>query len=180
LIGYSQGARLALLAAIEDPGEVSSLVLISGTAGIASKDERRARIEQDHVLAERIDAIGLDSFIDSWTTAGITSIGHLSDEFREWDKGVRSENSATGLSAALRGYGQGAQPSVWAELGQISVPVLLVVGARDERYRSINTEMARLIDGAELVIIDGAGHNPLADRTAATYGVISAFLDRNG
>lgn len=179
LIGYSQGARLALLAAVEDPTEIPALALVSGTAGIRDEHERQARREQDHVLAERIEAIGLDAFIESWTSRGITSLTHLSDEFREWDYGVRSQNSASGLSAALRGYGQGMQPSVWGDIGRIAIPVLLVTGSRDTRYTTISEAMAQLIPGAEHVVIDGAGHNPFADRPGTTYGVVSDFLDRN-
>jgi len=180
LIGYSQGARLALLAAVEDPSEISVLVLISGTAGIRNQDERQSRREQDHILAERIEAIGLDAFIDSWTSGGITSVTHLSDDFRRWDREVRSQNSASGLSAALRGYGQGVQPSVWDDLEQVTMPVLLVSGGRDARYTALNNAMADLIPDAEFIVIDNAGHNPLADEPAATYGAVSDFLDRHG
>lgn len=179
LMGYSQGARLALLAAVEDPTEISALVLVSGTAGILHRDERQTRAEQDRDLAERIETLGLDSFIDSWTTAGITSLNHLTDGYRTWDRAVRSENSAAGLASALRGYGQGAQPAVWDAITTLPMPVLLVTGHNDEKYTAINQQMADLIPEAELVIIDDAGHNPLADQPAAAYGAVSAFLERN-
>jgi 2-succinyl-6-hydroxy-2,4-cyclohexadiene-1-carboxylate synthase len=179
LIGYSQGARLALLAAVEDPSEISSLVLVSGSAGIREPTARRTRASEDLQLAERIETIGLDPFIDSWTAGGITSVSHLSKEHREWDRSVRSENSATGLASALRGYGQGSQPSLWEELGNLRPPVLLITGSEDERYTSINEEMATLIPHAEFTVIGNAGHNPLADQPKATYGAVSAFLNRN-
>jgi 2-succinyl-6-hydroxy-2,4-cyclohexadiene-1-carboxylate synthase len=179
LIGYSQGARLALLTAVEDPSEISSLVLVSGTAGIRDPIARSTRASEDLELAERIVAIGLDPFIDSWTTGGITSVSHLSEKHREWDRSVRSENSAVGLASALRGYGQGSQPSAWEEIRALRLPVLLVTGARDVRYTSINQEMAKSIPDVEFIVIDGAGHNPFADQPEATYGAVSAFLDRN-
>jgi 2-succinyl-6-hydroxy-2,4-cyclohexadiene-1-carboxylate synthase len=179
LIGYSQGARVALLAAVEDPTEISALVLVSGTAGIEDLDERQARSEQDHDLAERIETLGLGSFIDSWTTAGTISLSHLTDEYRTWDRAIRSENSATGIASALRGYGQGGQPSVWDAIEFLPMPVLLVTGQNDKKYTSIGEQMADLIPDAELVVIDDAGHNPLADQPGAAYGVVSAFLDRN-
>jgi 2-succinyl-6-hydroxy-2,4-cyclohexadiene-1-carboxylate synthase len=179
LIGYSQGARLALLAAVEDASDISTLILVSGTAGIRNLDTKRARSMADLDLAERIELIGLDPFIDSWTSEGITSLGHLSEAYRTWDRSIRSENSAAGLASALRGYGQGAQPSVWEEIGGLRLPVLLITGSRDERYTSINEEMAGLIPHAEFTVISDAGHNPLADQPEVTYGIVSAFLDRN-
>jgi len=58
------------------------------------------------------------------------------------------------------------------------MPVLLIVGGLDENYRSINHEMADLIPGAELAVIEGARHNPLADKPDVTCQAISRFLDR--
>lgn len=179
LLGYSQGGRLALLAAVEAPDGIAALVLVSATAGIRSSEERKGRADLDAGLAERIEAIGLDAFVNSWTTAGITSLGHLSAEYRAWDRAVRSENTAAGLVSALRGYGQGAQPPVWDELDQLSLPVLLIVGQNDKRYRAINEEMETLISGAELQVISDAGHNPIADQPEVTFGIVSGFLDRH-
>lgn len=180
LMGYSQGGRMALLAAIGDHSNVSALVLISSNPGIRAQTDRESRIERDHVLADRIRDIGVEAFIDSWTSVGITNTDHLDETYRAWDNSVRSQNSADGLASALRGYGQGAQPPVWDELGSLTMPVLLIVGSRDDRYTSINTDMAGLIPGAELLVIGDAGHNPLADQPGATYGAISRFLDRDG
>ncbi|MCL1600629.1 MAG: alpha/beta fold hydrolase [Actinomycetia bacterium] len=179
VIGYSQGARLALLTAVEDPSDISSLVLVSGNAGIRDPGERHARAIADIEWAERIELIGLDTFLDSWTSVGIASVSHLSEEYRIWDRSVRAGNSAAGLASAIRGYGQGAQPSVWTEIGNLRMPVLLIAGSRDERYTSINEEMAGLIPNAEFTVIGDAGHNPLADQSETAYGAVSAFLDRN-
>ncbi len=179
ILGYSQGARLALVAAVEAPDDISAAVLISANAGITDAAQRRERMDRDSELAERIEAIGLDAFVDSWTTGGITSLDHLGAGYRAWDRSVRSENSASGLAAALRGYGQAAQPPVWNDLGRLPMPVLLIAGEHDETYRSINEEMADLIPEAELRIIHGAGHNPLADDPDSTIAVISEFLDRH-
>jgi 2-succinyl-6-hydroxy-2,4-cyclohexadiene-1-carboxylate synthase len=170
---------MALLTAIGDHTNVSSLVLISANPGIRDMGERGARIERDHVLADRIRDIGVGAFIDSWTSVGITTLTHLDEAYRVWDSSIRAENSADGLASALRGYGQGAQPSAWDELGNLTMPVLLIVGSLDERYRSINDEMADLIPGAEMVVIDGARHNPLADEPDVTCESISRFLDRH-
>lgn len=179
LMGYSQGGRMALLTAIGDHSNISALVLISSNPGIRNASERESRIEHDHVLADRIRDIGVEAFIDSWTSTGITTLDHLDEAYRVWDRRVRSGNSAEGLASALRGYGQGAQPSAWDELGNLAMPVLLIIGSLDERYRPINDEMADLIPGAELVVIDGARHNPLVDEPAATCKAISRFLDRH-
>lgn len=178
LIGYSQGGRIALLSTVGDHSNVSGLVLISSTPGIREDIDRSTRTTQDGALADRIRDIGVEAFIESWTSTGMTTLDHLDDAYVSWDLSVRLENTAEGLAAALRGYGQGAQPSVWDDLTDLTVPVLLVVGSRDERYTAINREMEQLIPTAELLVVDGAGHNPLADNPETTLDSISGFLDR--
>ncbi|GMQ93200.1 MAG: 2-succinyl-6-hydroxy-2,4-cyclohexadiene-1-carboxylate synthase [Acidimicrobiia bacterium] len=178
LLGYSQGGRIALLTTLAGHSIVSGLVLISSTPGIRQPIDRATRTEQDRALANRIRDIGVEAFIESWTSTGITMLDHLDDTYVSWDREVRMENTAEGLAAALRGYGQGAQPSVWDDLPDLTVPVLLVVGSRDERYTAINREMEQLIPTARLIVVDDAGHNPLADKPEITLDSISDFLDR--
>lgn len=179
MLGYSQGARLALLTALRRPELVSALVLISGTAGIRSEQDRRNRATQDDARAARIELLGLERFLDEWTATGITSTEHLGATARRVDRAVRLENTAEGLAAALRGYGQGTQPVVWDDLRDLSCPTLLIAGANDERYAEIAAAMHRLLPASEMVLIDGSGHNPLADQPEQATDAISAFLDRH-
>jgi len=179
MIGYSQGARLALLTAVRDSSEISALVLVSGTAGTRDPQERRIRAMEDDEFAKHIEAVGLASFLDAWTTEGFVSVSHLSDEYRTWDRSIRSANTADGLARALRGYGQGTQPSVWDQLKNLAMPVQLITGSSDVRYTAIGAEMVSLIPAAEMVVIDDAGHNPMADQPDTTHEAISSFLDRH-
>ncbi|MGI9528833.1 MAG: alpha/beta fold hydrolase [Acidimicrobiia bacterium] len=180
LLGYSQGGRVALLAAIHCPTSVERLVLISANAGIEEEQLRRNRATQDDALAARIEMIGLERFIDAWTSDGITSTEGLDPASRVQDLDIRMANTAEGLARALRGYGQGIQPVVWSELPALAMPVLVMAGAEDNRYQDIATRMADQIPDAELVVVPGAGHNPLADQPEATLEAVSAFVNGDG
>lgn len=180
LIGYSQGGRMALLAALNCPTSVERLVLISANAGIEEEQARRNRTTQDDALAARIEMIGLERFIDAWTTVGLTSTERMDPASRERDRNIRMANTAAGLAGALRGYGQGVQPAVWSELPSLTMPVLVVAGAEDDRYRTIATRMADRIPDAELVVVPGARHNPLTDQPEATLEAVSAFVNSDG
>ena len=180
VIGYSQGGRLGLLAALHDRSPISALILISATAGVRGSRARQARSTQDADRAARIEQQGIGSFIAEWTTTGLTSLSHLSVEYRAWDLSVRQENTASGLASALVGYGQGAQPVVWSRLDEVSIPTLVIAGRMDDAYVAIAREMARRIPDAQLEIIEEAGHNPLADQPAVIHAMISRFLDRHG
>jgi len=47
---------------------------------------------------------------------------------------------------------------VWDRLGELRMPVTLIAGERDEKFRAIAQRMASAIPQATLVIAPGAGH----------------------
>ncbi|MCL1598038.1 MAG: alpha/beta fold hydrolase [Actinomycetia bacterium] len=177
LLGYSQGARIALLVALNHPDLVSHLILVSASAGIDDPVAQRVRAQSDGALAERMAAMTLDDFLDEWTTTGITAVRFRSEAEEVADRSVRSENTIEGLARALVDLGQGTQPSAWDRLADLTMPVLLVHGAQDPKYATISRRMAASIPDCSVVSIPGAGHNPFIDNPDSTYVAISRFLD---
>lgn len=180
VLGYSQGGRIALLVGLARPDLVSAMVLISATPGIADPSERALRAESDRELADTIMRVGIDAFLDDWTTRPMTSTEHIGHDRRSADRAVRAANTHEGLAGALRGYGQGAQPPAWDDLALVQCPTLLISGERDEKYTVIGATMAERMANAETAVIPGAGHNPLLDAPEAVGAEISRFLDRFG
>lgn len=180
LIGYSQGGRLAAVTAVRHPDPISALILVSATAGIEGDSMRHVRADEDLRTAADLRTRPLDGFLDSWTSTGITSVRHLDVEELRADRKVRLENTPEGLADAIVGMGQGSQPSVWPELALLAMPVLIVSGASDRKYRDIGERMTDLIPDAEHVSIDGSGHNPFLEAPNVVYPVISDFLERRG
>ena len=70
----------------------------------------------------------------------------------------RRRNTASGLAAALRGLGTGVMPSLWDRLGELALPVDLVVGERDAKFRAVAERMAAALPDARLHVVAGAGH----------------------
>jgi 2-succinyl-6-hydroxy-2,4-cyclohexadiene-1-carboxylate synthase len=156
LAGYSLGGRIALYTALVLPGHVDRLVLVGASPGIADPAEREARRRAGEALAQRIVAIGVDAFAGEWAAQPL---------FEGQDERVaaaahadRLRNTATGLAAALRGLGTGVMPSLWDRLGELAMPVTLVVGERDEKFRAIAGRMAGAIRDCRVEIVAGAGH----------------------
>ncbi len=178
ILGYSQGARIALAVATTQERSPSCLVLISGTPGLTDEDERSDRRIADAKTAATIERIGLDAFINGWTTTGLTSTEGLDEPARVADRTMRMENSEAGLASALLGYGQGTLPSCWHLLEGLSMPILIVNGEHDTKYTAIGEDMAVAIgDNAEHLVIRGSGHNPLRDQPQATIAIVSGFLN---
>ena len=176
LLGYSQGARIALLLALEHPELVSQLILVSGASGISSDPVRARRRELDDTIAAEIEAFGVDQFLDRWLTQPLTSTAAVSSALAAWDRTVRSENTATGLSAALRGLGQGAYPYVGDRLAELPMPLLAVAGGRDQKYRALAVEMASEAPMGRAVIVEAAGHNVVLEEPHALADAVKTFL----
>jgi len=159
LVGYSMGGRVSLATAVRHPERVASLVLIGATAGIENTKERSARRDQDEALARSIEQDGLEAFIDRWMAQSIFAsqlrLGHR--VLRQARLG-RLRGSTRGYAAALSGMGQGTQSPLWKSLESLEVPVLLIAGARDEKYTHLAHAMADLIPNARVEIVPATGH----------------------
>lgn len=157
--GYSLGARVALGLTLRHPGLVSKLILESGSPGIAEPKARLERQRLDEELAARIERNGVSSFVEEWESLPLwQSQSRLTPDVRQRQRDIRQRNDASGLANSLRGMGQGAQPSLWPQLHQIRVPVLLLVGALDTKYVDIAAAMAGRLPAATVEIVAGAGH----------------------
>jgi len=173
-VGYSLGGRVGLHAALAHPDLVEALVLIGATAGIDSADERRSRRDSDDHLADRIETIGVPRFIDEWLAKPLFS-GLTGETAQRAD---RLRNSAAGLASSLRLAGTGTQQPLWEQLAEIEVPVLVIAGENDEKFRAIGERLAAALHVSALEIIPGAGHPVHLENPAATADTIANWHSR--
>ena len=168
--GYSMGGRLALWIALQHPELVKALALISTNPGISDDRQRRARRDSDEEWAGFIETGGPDAFFDRWLAQPL---------FSGLDPVAARQHrltSAPELANQLRTLGQGAQQSLWDRLAELSMPVAVIAGARDERYAAIAGQTATGIgSNGELHIIPGAGHALLQEAPTAVAGILSAL-----
>jgi 2-succinyl-6-hydroxy-2,4-cyclohexadiene-1-carboxylate synthase len=172
-VGYSMGGRLALHLALAHPHLVSHLVLCSATAGIDDPDERSARRQSDHALADHVRAIGLETFLMEWTSQPMFASLHRSRN----DDEVRLANSAHGLASSLELAGTGEQDSLWDRLHELHMPVLVVTGANDEKFSAIGDRLVDAIgDNARHVSFPTTGHAVPFERPGDFAALLTAFL----
>lgn len=154
-VGYSQGGRLCLQLALDRPDVVHRLVLVSASPGIADDDARATRRAADERLAREIERDGVDAFLERWLAQPLFAT--LPKDRSGIDQ-RRAGNTVERLTYQLRVLGQGAQPSNWDRLGELRMPVLLIVGELDTKYVDIAQRMAERIADVRVEIIPAAGH----------------------
>jgi 2-succinyl-6-hydroxy-2,4-cyclohexadiene-1-carboxylate synthase len=177
LIGYSMGGRLALHFAAAHPGRVRRLVLESASPGLPRESERAERRAEDEALAARIEAEGVEWFVDHWESQPMFETRRwLDDAVLLRRRNLRLRNDPNSLAAALRGLGTGALPSLWDRLEGLDLPTLLVVGERDEKFVSTAERMARAMPRARVALIPGAGHTVHLEAPDAWLEVVIGFL----
>ena len=71
----------------------------------------------------------------------------------------RLENDPRKLAMALRGLSVGNQPSLWEDLRRMDLPILLMAGQEDAKYRRIARDMAERCPSVTVEIVPGCGHN---------------------
>ena len=113
----------------------------------------------DEVLAASIERDGVQAFIDRWEKLPLfASQSSLSLEAQEALHRQRLNNRARGLAQSLRGLGTGVQPSLYARLPALHIPVLLIAGELDTKFMAIARSMAQALPRSQLRIVPGTGH----------------------
>jgi len=170
LAGYSMGGRLALALALRTQARVERLVLVSASPGLADRGQRAARREADAALADRIEAIGAEAFAREWAAqplfagqpAAVATAAHED----------RLRRSAPEHAGQLRGLGTGVMPPLWDRLGELAMPVTLIVGERDAKFAALAERMRARLPSAELVVVPGVGHAVALEAPAAVAAVL--------
>ena len=164
LYGMSMGGKVALEVALTRPHRVRSLILAATNAGRA----RASRVAAP-------DPVPKDQpFLSLYSEGFVREHPELVEEHAR-RRAERPRSLAAGRVQwrALRGW------DVWDRLGEITCPTLVLHGTGDRLTSVRNAErMAEAIPGAELCLLEGAGHAYHLERPDAADAAVLAFLDR--
>ncbi len=169
LCGYSLGGRVALHVALAAPERVQRLVLVSSSPGIEDAVERARRRAADERLAAELEVEPFEQFIERWRSQPL--FADEPPEARSLAREDQRRNSPVALAAALRGLGTGEMAPLWGRLGELRMPVTVLVGQRDEKFTALGRRMVELLGDGELVIVPG-GHGLVLENPAAVADAI--------
>ena len=175
--GYSLGGRLALRAAMRDPGRYAGLVTVGASAGIEAPGTRAARAEADAKLAAWMEMQDIEQIVAVWERQPL--FADQSDALVEEQRPGRLAQDPRALALLLRTAGQGALEPVWQELHSLRTPVLAIAGALDERYCDAARRIARSVPDGRAAIVELAGHAPQLQRPDEVAAALADFLDQH-
>jgi 2-succinyl-6-hydroxy-2,4-cyclohexadiene-1-carboxylate synthase len=169
LCGYSMGGRIALHVALAAPERVARLVLVGVNPGIEDEAERAARRLSDRVLAEELERAPFEEFIERWRTQPLFAddppgVGALAREDQR-------RNRPDALATVLRGLGTGEMEPLWDRLAELSMPVTILVGERDAKFRTLGLRMVERLADGELVVVPGGHGLPLENPGAVAQAL---------
>ena len=177
VVGYSMGGRVAMRVALQAPECLWALVLESASPGIADPAERRARVAQDTKLAARIRNEGVADFANYWQALPLfASQSRLPQATRQALRKQRLQHTAAGLANSLQGLSAGLQEPVLQRLRDLRLPVLLLAGALDVKYRGLANDMAAMLPCGRVRIVPDAGHAVHLEQPAVFNAAVGDFL----
>ena len=174
LCGYSLGGRIALHVALAAPERISRLILVSCSAGIEDPEERAQRRASDRRLAEDLETIPFEEFIERWRTQPV--FADEPPEVGELARADQRRNRPEALAAVMRGLGTGEMEPLWSRLHELEMPVTVIVGERDAKFVALGREMAELLGDGRAVIVPG-GHGLPLESPEALAGLIDHVHD---
>lgn len=186
LVGYSMGGRLGLYLALHYPHRFSQVVLESASPGLAQESERRSRVQSDLGIARKLTRIGenkpdFEIFLRNWYQQSI--FGEI-QHHHNYEKMLaqRLQNNSQELAKSLECMGTGVQPSLWVNslwdnLINLKLPLLLLVGEKDTKFVEINQKINHIYPKSQLKIIPNSGHNIHFENPQLFAQIIREFLD---
>lgn len=164
--GDSANAAVAIDAVLRAPERFDGLVIVNGHAWGFDRPEVRRFIGALRANFERT----VDSFVD--LVFPEPDSDHLEHWLRDIILRTGAESSASILEANL-------DVDLRPHLAEIRVPTLVIHGALDAVSASAledAIELARLVPGAKLELIEDAGHLPLLSRPSRVADILDRFL----
>ncbi len=175
LAGYSMGGRIALHVALAHAQAIDRLVLIGASPGIDEPPARAQRRRADEQMADEIEHSSIEQFAARWAQTPVLA-GQPADVAAA-THADRLRSTPAGLARALRGLGTGALPSLWDRLGKLTIPVTVIVGERDQKFRELAWRMGRGIDEAEVIVVPGVGHAVHLEDPRSVARSLSGYRD---
>ena len=173
LLGTSMGGYVALEVVRQAPDRVTALVLISTSARADTAAQRASREGQSGL----VEAGEFDRLVDA-AFPGVVAEQHENDQAQLdfWRGTARAVGAEVFLRQQRAVLGRADAREL---LPTITCPTVVIHGADDRLIPiGMGAECAAAIPGAELVVVEDAGHFLFREQPEATVAAVADLLDR--
>ncbi|XP_058184561.1 protein PHYLLO, chloroplastic isoform X7 [Rhododendron vialii] len=190
LVGYSMGARTALYMALRCSTKIEGAVMVSGSPGLADGPARKIRRAKDDSKSSSLIAQGLELFLDVWYAGELWNSLRFHPHFKKIVASRLQHNDINTLAKVLSDSSTGRQQPLWEDLRHNKVPLLLVIGEKDDKFKKIAQKMfqevnheARSIDDSkricEVVEVPNCGHAVHLENPLPLVRAVRQFLNKS-
>lgn len=183
LLGHSFGGMVALRFALAHPDRLASLLLAS-TAPSAPQSYTESLFEKSGAIALERGMAFLQALIErrARSTAPTRPSDRQTARWAEryWPHHRHRYRSMEPLAYRTLGLEMVRQTPVVDRLGELAMPVLVLVGLDDEDFLAGCARLGADVPGARLVEIPDAGHHPHREAPEAWLDAVCAHLARAG
>ena len=172
LVGMSMGGYVCFAFCRHHPLRVRGLVLVDSRAGADSVEAAEGRQRTAERVLREGSGVVADDMLGKLFASGASS------DLRERWRSRMAATSPRGIAAALRAMA--SRPDSEPLLGELNVPVLVIVGAEDEITPVEGARGMAQTAGGTLEIIPGAGHMAAAEKPESVAAALRRYLEEIG
>jgi len=171
-VGLSMGGMIGMRVALRHPEVLRSLTLIDTTA----RGEEPDRVERYEAFRGILESGGIEHVLPAMPPIFLKDqfIAEHPEAVENWFEMLRRSDHA---SVARASRSVDARDDITEQVGEISVPTLVIHGTEDAAIDpEKGEELARTIPGARLEWIAGAGHQSNVDSADEVTRLVAEFI----
>ena len=174
VIGHSSGGMVATALAEQRPGQVAAIVLINTGPSPDAKipDPPLARLLNAPLAGRLVWRLKTEGTIRKAARTAVTRPVDIPDAFIAHMQAMTYRS----FTATMHGYWDYlSQRSIPDRVAALGLPVLVIFGTDDRRWRSSSAAGYRAVPGARVELLPGVGHTPMMEDPQATATLLLDF-----
>ncbi|HCM90179.1 MULTISPECIES: o-succinylbenzoate synthase [Vagococcus] len=177
LLGYSFGGRVAQTYAYHYPKRVVHLFLESASIGLRNEKEKELRKNSDQKLAEKLNQMGMTSFVDWWQDDPLFASQKLLPQsiVSKEITTKKKQNVQSMILSLLSGSVANQEFFLKTDLFD-NIPTTFIAGSLDQKYVQIGQQLKKE-KNIPIVVIESVGHCVHLETPDYFYDILYAVIE---